>query len=304
MHENNLQSIDLNLLKVLNAIEQQGSVTAAADVLGLGQPAVSQALSRLRLTLRDDLFVRGPKGMTPTPRMQELIGPIRTALGQIEQTLFGAQEFDPLTTQTRYFIGASDYAAALLTSRIMQAMAEHMPHANLSIRRTDRTDAGTMLTNGDIDLALGLFPDTPQWIRRRRLFKERHICVFNPALLRLPKKLTLTDYANYDHLLVSLDGSTTGFVDDILAKHGLERRVAVTTPFFLQTPFLLSELPVVATLPEKFVLDSSGLSGMETRQLPFDSPGFFVSAAWRSGDDRNPRISTLFELVTRAVRVE
>ncbi len=300
MHENNLKSVDLNLLKVISEIERQGSVTAAADVLGLGQPAVSQALSRLRLTLKDDLFVRGPKGMTPTPRLRELIGPIRTALGQIEQTLFGAQGFDPATTTTRFVVGASDYTAALLASRIKRLMSEHMPEATLSIRRVDRTDASKLLSDGEVDLALGLFPDTADWIKRRRLYRERHICVYNPKLLSLPPKLSLKDYVTFDHLLVSLDGSATGFVDEILSRNGLKRHVAMTTPFFLQAPFLLEHLPLVVTLPEKFVAESTSLSEMETRALPFESPGFNVSAAWRAGDERNPRVTALRDLVFAA----
>ena len=304
MRKNNLSSVDLNLLKVLNEIELQGSVTAAADVLGLGQPAVSQALSRLRVTLKDDLFRRGPNGMTPTSKMQELVGPLRTALGQIEQTIFGPQSFDPIHTDTRFVIGASDYAAAILTPRIKQAMANQMPNANLSIRAADRSDADKLLTNGEIDLALGLFPEMPDWIRRRRLYQERHICVFNPEVISLPDQMMLEDYVAHDHLLVSLDGSARGFVDGILAKHGLGRRVAVTTPFFLQAPYFLRRLPLIATLPEKFVQDCVILSKMATRVLPFDSPGFYVSAAWRSGDDRNPRISALCDLVKAATNFD
>ncbi|MEM9477861.1 MAG: LysR substrate-binding domain-containing protein [Pseudomonadota bacterium] len=300
MHESNLRSVDLNLLKVLNEIERQGSVTAAAEVLGLGQPAVSQALSRLRLTLKDDLFQRGPKGMTPTPKMQALIGPLRMALGQIEETLFGVQAFDVATTQTRFLVGASDYAAAIVTPSMHRALVAHMPNATLSIRRADRSDAEKLLSNGDIDIALGLFPKKSDWIKTRRLYQERHVCVFNQSLLHLPDPLPLTDYVAHDHLLVSLDGSARGFVDDILQKEGVERRVALTTPFFLQAPSLLEHLPLIATLPEKFVRQSSILSKLAIRSLPFESPGFPVSVAWRSGDDLNPRISALCDLVLKA----
>lgn len=304
MHESNLQSIDLNLLKVLSEIERQGNVTAAAKVLGLGQPAVSQALSRLRTTLKDDLFVRGPGGMLPTPRMEELIGPLRSALGQIEQTLFGPQAFDPSKTDTRFFVGASDYTAVLLAPKIMKVLAERMPHANLAISRADRSDTEMLLANGEIDIALGMFPETTKWIRRRRLFKERHICVFNQNLLTLPDLLSIRDYLSNDHLLVSLDGSPRGFVDGILEKLGHRRRVAVTTPFFLQSAYLLERLPLIATLPERFVLGCSILSKMSRRELPFDNPGFEISAAWRAGDERNSRSKALRETVLTAAKLE
>ncbi|MEM8837159.1 MAG: LysR substrate-binding domain-containing protein [Pseudomonadota bacterium] len=302
MLQNNITSIDLNLLKVLNEIEKRGSVTLAAEALGLGQPAVSQALARLRVTLNDDLFVRGPGGMVPTPRMAELTGPLRTALGQIEHSLFGHQSFDEAQTDTRFFIGASDYAASLFVPKIMKAMAERMPKAALSILRADKSDAERLLLNGEIDAALGLFTEKSEWIRYRHLYRERHVCVFNPDLLNLPDPLLIKDYAAYDHLLVSLNGSPSGFIDELLEKEGLTRRVALTTPYFLQCADLLEYLPLIATLPERFVRHSSSLSKMSVRHLPFDNAGFDVSVAWRKGDEKNPRSAALQDVVLKAVK--
>jgi len=302
MHQNNLRSIDLNLLKVLSEIERQGSVTGAAHALGLGQPAVSQSLARLRATLQDDLFVRGPNGMTPTPRMLELIGPMRTALDQIEDTLFGSQTFDPLATDTRFLVGATDYTAVMLGSRIMQILALEVPQANLSILRTDKFDAEKMLASGEVDIALGMFPKKGDWIKRRRLFSERHVCVFNPSLLTLPTRLSVEDYVAHDHLLISLDGSPSGFVDGILETLGHRRRVAITSPYFLQSAYILESLPLIATLPERFVRCCPSLSHMALRDLPFDVPSFDISAAWRGGDERNPRLAALIKVVLEAAR--
>ncbi|MEM6987972.1 MAG: LysR family transcriptional regulator, partial [Pseudomonadota bacterium] len=296
----NLASVDLNLLKVLDQVAHHGSVTAAAKSLGVGQPAVSQALSRLRLTFQDELFTRGPGGLVPTPRTEAIIGPIRTSLGQIEQSVFGPQQFEPASTATRYFIGASDYAATLFVPAIMQALRAHMPAANLSIRRADKSNAMDMLASGDIDLAIGMFPETQAFVRRRTLFTDRHLCVYNPALVQLPDPLQLADYVAHDHMLVSLDGSPVGFVDSLLKQHGLQRRVAVTTPYFLQSAYLLESLPLIATLPERFVHECSTLSSMATRPLPVEGPGFDVSLAWRAGDDRNPRIAALTSLIIQA----
>lgn len=302
MLENNLQTIDLNLLKVLNELERQGSVTAAAAALGVGQPAVSQALSRLRDTLGDDLFVRGPGGMVPTTRTREIIGPLRISLGQIQQSLFGPQDFEATTTETRFFIGASDYVAALLVPDIMRVLRKNMPNANIAIRRADRSNAVVLLANGEIDLALGMFPETADFIRRRRLFIDRHVCVFNPALADLPDPISMQDYLSLDHMLVSLDGNPLGFVDDILKSRGVNRRVSVTTPYFLQSAYLLQTLPVMATLPERFVRTCVRLTDMAVRTPPFDGPDFTVSMAYRAGDDRNPRIAALTDTVLKASR--
>ncbi|MEM9604519.1 MAG: LysR family transcriptional regulator [Pseudomonadota bacterium] len=300
MRQTNLSSVDLNLLKVLDQIDRHHSVTGASKALGVGQPAVSQALARLRLTFQDALFTRGPGGLQPTPRALEIIGPIRASLGQIEHSLFGPQQFDPATTDTRFFIGASDYAAALFIPELMVAMASSMPAANLSIRRADKSDAMAMLSDGSVDAAIGLFPDVVPYIRRRTLFSDRHVCVFNAALCDLPDPMTLDDYVAHDHLLVSLDGSPVGFVDGLLAAEGLQRRVAVTTPYFLQSAYLLESLPLIASLPERFVRSCPRLSTMATRPLPLDGPRFDVSVAWRAGDDRNPRTAALTRLLIEA----
>lgn len=302
MHQNNLPSLDLNLLKVLNEIERTGSVTAAARALGLGQPAVSQALSRLRETLKDNLFVRGPGGMVPTEKAKELVGPLRLALAQIEETIFGAQSFDRSTSDTRFRIGASDYAAAIVIPKIKQAMATQMPNANLTVLRADRSDAERMLSNGEIDFAVGMFPEIGDWMRRRRLFEESHICVFNPAHLDLPDPMTIEDYVRAEHMLVSLDGSPKGFVDEVLRDLGLERRVSITTPYFLQSAYLLERLPLIATLPERFVRGCSSLSKMSLRALPFETSGFNVSAVWRAGDDKSPRLAALRDLIIGAIK--
>ncbi|MEO0372622.1 MAG: LysR substrate-binding domain-containing protein, partial [Pseudomonadota bacterium] len=218
------------------------------------------------------------------------------------QSLFGVQSFEPATSDTRFVIGATDYTAAILTPAIMQMMATRAPHATLSIRPADRSDAERLLADGEIDVALGMFPQTTQWIKRRRLYQDHHICVFNDRLVSLPKRLTMDAYVAQDHLLVSLDGTPNGFVDTILDRHGLTRRIAVTTPYFLQGGYLVEQLPVIATLPERFVRGCTILSKLTTRALPFEAPTFDVSLAWRAGDDRNPRLSALKNVVLEATR--
>lgn len=297
MHQAHLKAVDLNLLKILVEIETRGSVTAAAEALGVGQPAVSQALSRLREALQDDLFIRTAGGMTPTPRLRELVGPIRSSLGQIEQVLFGPQDFDPQRTETRYRIGLSDYAASLLTDRLLSGLAQRMPRASVSLLRADKADAMQLLRDGKIDLAIGLFSKAEPWIRRRRLLVDSHICVFNPLLVTLPDPLTLETYAAQDHLLVSQDGSSEGFVDAILRDKGLGRRIVMTTPFFLHCSDLLQSLPCIATLPKRFVESRPTLQELSRRSLPFEAPEFSVSAAWRASDDKDPRLRSLQSVI-------
>jgi DNA-binding transcriptional LysR family regulator len=297
MRRGHLTAVDLNLLKVLTEVARRGSVTDAAKALGVGQPAVSQALARLRETLKDDLFVRTATGMKPTPRLEGLIGSIQSSLDQIEQALFGPQDFDAARTQTRFVIGATDYAAALLTPKLMAVMKTRMPQSTLAILPADRFSAMQLLNDGAIDLAVGLFSKPGPWISRRHLFADSHVCVFNPRLLDLPNSLTLEDYAAQDHLLVSLDGSPDGFVDSLLREHGTSRRVAVVTPFFLQCAYVLERLPLVATLPRRFVEGCSTLSKMAYRSLPFETPEFLLSATWRASDDRNPRSTALRDAI-------
>lgn len=302
MREPNIANLDLNLLKVFEALVAEGSVTRAAERLGIGQPAVSQALGRLRDSLGDDLFVRGADGMRPTPRAVLLVGPITDALRQIESAIYGVREPSTGGEPLPLTIGATDLVAAVVIPTLLERLGDALPGASVLLAHADRETAAQMLLDIQIDVAVGYFPDVPKWLQRERLFSETHVCVFNPALVSATAPITLDDYVRYQHILVSPTGRPGGFVDDMLSIEGRRREVVLTTPYFLLVSHLLSERPLIATLPRRYAEKCAGLARLVVSPLPFKTPSFDISLLSRTSDTRSPTQATLRRIIAESAR--
>jgi LysR family transcriptional regulator, mexEF-oprN operon transcriptional activator len=296
----NLLSVDLNLLKAFDALERDRSVTKAAARLHVGQPALSHALSRLRALTSDRLFVRGPGGMMPTPRALKLIGPVRDSLAQIENTLFGSESFDPATARHAFRIGMSDFGAAAVVPRLSRTLSRIAPGMSLSIHNADRSNAAAKLDNGAIDLAIGFFPHCATWHRKERLFEEDHLCVFHPKQVKATRPISLKDFLNHAHVLVRLQGEDRGFVDDILDKRKLQRKVMIASPYFLLAGYLLHQLPMIAVLPRHYAELCAMTCGLVASPLPFPTPSYEVSMLWRSRDESNTSLAFLRQTLSDA----
>ena len=303
MNEIDLKSFDLNLIKAFLALERERSVTQAAQRLAVGQPAMSHALARLRKIFDDALFVRDATGMTPTPRALELVEPLRSALAQIEAALQGKQDGDPGLTDTRYRIGMTDVVAAAIIPRLSAALQKHAPSASIAVRSADRYNSARLLDDNELDLAIGLFPTVPAWQLKEPLFEEDFVCVLHPKQIKARRPLTLKQFASHAHVLVSLQNDELGFVDSALAKAGLERRVAITSPFFLLAGYLLHRLPLIATLPRHYAELCTQMSDVTISELPFASPRMTISMVWHRRNDKSRASLFLRKLVSEVVEV-
>jgi LysR family transcriptional regulator, mexEF-oprN operon transcriptional activator len=298
MNRIDLRTLDLNLMKAFVALEEDRNVTRSAKKLGIGQPAVSHALARLRQLTQDELFVRGHGGMMPTPRALELIGPIRAALSQIEAALAGQPAFDPASSRKRFTIGASDFVAAAVLPSLSKALARAAPGTSIAVRNADRNNAAQLIDAREIDLAVGLFPQASMWHRKERLFEEGHVCAFNAKLVKASSPITLKEFVAYPHILVTLRGDEKGFVDEILTRRKLSRQVAVATPFFLLAGYLLHEQPMIATLPRRYAELCAVTAKLSISPLPFASPKFDISMMWHARDETNPALVLLRRLLS------
>ena len=293
MNPIDLRRVDLNLLKAFDALERLRSVTRAAEALSLGQPAMSHALARLRELTQDELFVRGPSGMAPTPRALELIGPIRSALAQIEVALYGPTEFNIKDADQTFRLGMTDFVAAAVIPKLTRCLGKRAPKVTLSVLNSDRTNAAKMLDDRQIDVAVGLFPETAAWHVTEALFEETHSCVFNPKRVRADSPITLAQFVSEPHVLVTLDGDRTGFIDEIVAELGMERTVLVSIPYFLLAGYLLHQLPLIATLPTHYAQLCAMTSKLVISPLPFKTPSFTVSMMWHRRENNLPSFNFL-----------
>lgn len=280
-----IKSLDLNLLKALDALLEERSVTRAADRLGFTQPAVSGMLMRLRESFDDPLFVRTQRGIVPTLRAQELAGPIKQILGDVEMLLQPA-EFDPATANFTLTIAATDYALQAVVVPFIAKLRRRAPGIRIASRPVEDDQVRLRFERGDLDLAL-MTPETaPPDLRSRRLFDEGYVCAMrddHPA--GVEGALSLDRFCALDHALVSFSGERFwGVTDDALAKFGRARNVAMTVTSFLVLIEVLRRTDLIAVLPARLVADAPGIL---ICRPPVEVPGFTKLAVWHERTHRD-----------------
>ncbi len=266
----NLAGIDLNLMLVFDAVMAERHVTKAGAKIGMSQPAVSNALNRLRYHLKDELFIRGSEGMRPTPRAEELAGPIRAALGELETALDPAT-FDPKTATRVFHLACSDFVVAVLIAPLMKRLAKEAPGIDLRIQPT----AGRMhemLDVQEIDFAITAMGKIPDRFESLRLFDQTYVCLVRKGHALAGRPISLRAYADAAHLLVTPKGAAQGFVDEMLAEKGLTRRIALTVNQFAVAPSVAAQTDLVLTAPRQIAEIYAGPLHLDMQSCPVKVP--------------------------------
>ena len=285
----NLSRLDLNLLVAFDVLLAEGSVTRAAGRVGVGQPSMSHALARLRKLFGDELFVRVPDGVRPTPRALALAEPIRSALCAIQATLVEEQGFDPSRAERGFVLGMPDSIEITLLPRLMAHLGAEAPGVRVRVRAIDRSEVPELLDRDRLHLAVsGLLTEGAVHHKRRRLFGANYLCLYDPERLPLEPPLTLEDYVAVPHVLGSARGDARGVVDDALAPLGLRRTVAVATPHFAAVPFVLKGARLLSTVPERPARLFAGRFGLAAGPVPVALPEIDVSMVWHASYDHDP----------------
>ena len=282
---NDLRRIDLNLLVILDALLSEQHVTRAAERLHLSQPAVSHALARLRDLLGDPLLVRQGGALVATARALELTTPLAEALAQV-QALLAPNRFDPATAKRRFRVAMSDYGAAIFLPQLVRALRREAPGIDLQIVQTSREGMIDGVLNGDLDLAAGVFPDTPAELRTTPLFEEHYTCLVDRNSLPDSGVLDLPTYLSRPHVLLEMRGSGTPEIERALKAIRERRHVAISLPHWGVAPRLIEGTDLILTV------SSRGVLAIDQEQLlavppPFHIPTFAFELAWharRGGD--------------------
>jgi DNA-binding transcriptional LysR family regulator len=283
-----LGAIDLNLLVVFDAVMQERSVTRAGHRLGLSQPAMSHALTRLRHALKDDLFIRSPKGMVPTPRSEQLAVPIRAALDALQHSLEPAQ-FDPATTTRPFRVAVDNYAAVVLVRPIAARLIQAAPKATLEFRPSGTLDVVDLLDRDELDLAIGPLAQQGERFALQPLAQDQFVAVLrkgHPAAAATGK-LSIETFAALAHLEISSVHHGTDFVDEALAREKLARRIALRAPF-LSAVRILATSDMVAILPERIAGELPRIRPLVLRDLPIPSPTIETSMIWSRRFENQP----------------
>ncbi len=283
--KNELLSLDFNLLKALNALLEERSVTRAAEKLSLTQPAVSAMLTRLRDYFGDPLFVRGQRGMVPTSRASELAGPVSQIISGIA-ALSQPAAFDQSTARFDYTIAATDYALKAMVLPLMSELKKQAPGIRLAVIPVDPQQLSGQFERGEVDLALIQADVTPQELHSRSLFQERYVCMMradHPAASG--SILSLDDFCQLEHVIVSPNGFTSDIVDQLLEEKGLQRLTGMAVNSYVVLPEVLRISDMIAVVPYRLTCAYDFLIRLTP---PVDIPGFSMSMSWHERTHRDP----------------
>ncbi len=287
-----IREIDLNLLPVLDALLRRRSVTQAAADLDMSQPAMSAALSRLRVLLGDALFVRTGRGLRPTDRAQALSQPLSEILDKLREEVLQAATFDPAQARREFRVVHSDVGAYVMWPRIIQAVRQDAPGVTMALRLLAQDQIGPALAEGLVDLAIGSFPRLPQSLFQQRLFDRHHVALVrcgHPLAGR--KAISLKDFAQVPHAVVRTGSGIQEHIDAVLARQRLARLDCVEVPSYLMLPPLLQSGDFLAVCPGQLADAFDRQGRFEILKLPMKVPESTIRMHWhrRSQDDGGHR---------------
>jgi DNA-binding transcriptional LysR family regulator len=287
--ENNIEFMDIKLLRLFDSLYNTRSVTRTAEALNLSQPTISIGLGRLRKHLNDSLFVRTATGMLPTPRSDALIATVREVLQGLQRLSASAEEFSPATAQRRFRICMTDASHITLLPRLLSHVRAAAPGITLEASRINE-DLAKNLQMGEADLALGYLPWLDTGFFQQTLYSQDWICLVNarhPRLMQTSEeadgqRLTtwnLTTYQAESHIGISA-GTGYQLLDNALSSQGILRKIVLELPGFLGLSAILSTTDLVATLPRGFGETLAQAAGLQVLPCPFAIPSFPVKQYW------------------------
>ncbi len=290
MPASELRRLDLNLLVVLHTVLETRNVTAAARRLNMSQPAVSRALTRLRSLFQDRLFVKGPKGVVPTPRAEGLSDVVVRLLADISAAV-ERPSFDPANSTRAFRIATTDYGALAVLAPAIEGLMSEAPGIGLDIVPLSGSSFSD-LASGNLDFALYSDDPRPPNLRYVVLFQEGYSTLArkgHPAAVNARDgRISLSDFLDRGHILVNVAGGRSGVADEALAALGLARHVAVSLPYFSAAGVLAARTDLLLTLPCRAAAGLSEELGLAMLEPPVALPTFAYLLLWHPKNDADP----------------
>jgi DNA-binding transcriptional LysR family regulator len=281
----NVHDIDLNLLRVFDAVLHEKGVTPAAARLGLTQPAVSNALARLRKVFGDALFVRTPRGVDATPFARELAEPVRQALALLESALAHGPGFDPATSTRAFRFYMSDLGQIEFLPPLVERVQREAPGVRLEAVALEVDDIADALAAGALDLAVGFLPGLSAPVRRQALFRDPYLCLMRAD--HEIKSLTKKSFLNASHALVIYRGGHR-VIEEALERAGLARKVALRVPHFTVVPMILEKSDLILTLPARVARVFVRRGRLKALPPPVPIPPAEVAVHWHERFEADP----------------
>lgn len=277
-----MPDLDLNLLYVLVALDERRSVSGAARQLHRSQPGISVALARLRDFFGDPLFVRSGNGMQPTPRAETLIQSARAVLARVGADIVSEPPFDASRSSRPVSLVLSDVGEVVLLPTLLRRLRELMPNALVQSVTLPPTEVARQLETGDVDLAIGYFPD----LKKHNFYQQALYSDTFASLLRSDhpvrsEKLSIKEFLQVEHAVVRAEGRTEEVIDSYLARKKLRRKVVLSTPHFASAPIIVAQSDLIVTIPEPLANYFASVSaGVRVVRLPFEPPRIGIKQFW------------------------
>lgn len=282
-----MEALEIRQLSVFDEIYKTRSVGRAAENLGLGQPAVSIALKKLREHFNDPLFVRTSAGMEPTPLGEELVQPIRAAVEAVAAASGHRTAFDPARAQRTFRIAMTDISQLVLLPRLWERLRSiapgiHIDIANLSVRTAN------MLESGEVDLALGFMPQLEAGFYQQSLFRQHYVCMASANHPRIRGALTLEQFEAEEHAVVSTSGTGHLIIDREIARQNIRRRVVLRIPSFIGMGFVVERTDLLVTIPQRLGELLADPARLAVYPVPFHLPEYAVKQHWHERYNNDP----------------
>jgi DNA-binding transcriptional LysR family regulator len=311
---NDLATLDLNLLRVLDVLMQERRVATAAQRLQLSQPAVSNALARLRKAMGDELLTRAPNGMEPTEFAKSLHATLQPALQAIEQSLQAKAAFDPASSRWQARIAMTDIGEIVFLPALLAHAAQAAPGLTIETLRDSQAKSfasasgiTTAMAEGRVDLAMGWLPDVTQGLYQRKLFSQHYVCIARTGHPLLSNrvggkkpKLTIDKFLSAEHIAIRAEGTGHTKADETLqgmGKAGQQRKVKLRVPSFLSVPQIVSQTDLIATVPEKLAEQCAKPFQLQVIPHPVDMPAFELKMFWHRRVHTDPANQWLRALI-------
>ena len=291
-----IKDTDLNLFIAFDVIYTEKNLTKSGQVLGITQPAVSNALARLRDLFNDELFIRTSRGMIPTPVANQLIGDIRNALSLIQNTISVSEKFDPSTAEMTFKISIGDTSEYRLLPLLIKELAEIAPKVKVETYLTPRKDAPRELASGAIDFSIDPPLQSDQHLKHEKIYQEDYVMIVRKDHPILDKeKITIEDYLDLSHIHISNRKTGMGHVDMTLYKLGLTRDIYLRAQHFLVAPYIVEQSDMAITTTKGFAVDRN----LAWRELPFDIDPLVLHLYWHENNDNESSSKWMRDLMLK-----
>jgi DNA-binding transcriptional LysR family regulator len=283
-----LHDLDLNLLVVFNQLLVERRVSKVAENLGISQPGVSNSLAKLRRLFGDELFLRTPKGMEPTPFADQLAESVSYALAMIHSGVNQRSSFEPSSSQQAFTLGMTDIGEIYFLPTLIDRLRREAPGVTVSTVRNATVHLRDDLEAGKVDLAIGLLPQLKAGFFQRRLFSQGYVCLMRRGHRLDKRTMSLAEYAAAQHLLVVSAGTGHGKVDELLQRGGVTRTVRVTVPHYVSVGHILCASDLIATVPERLADRLIKPFGLVKVPHPGSLPDVAINVFWHAKYHRSP----------------